>query len=78
MAEPSDQTRDHLSQEGETAGRAAPLDGIEQDLDTVDAALSALDADDLEGAEALATELEAPRAGPPDGREQGAAGYTAS
>ena len=40
------------------ARRATQLEGIERDLDTVDAALSALDSDDLESAEALAAELE--------------------
>ena len=44
--------------DSEEARREAQLEGIEQDLDTVDAALSALDSDDLEGAEALAAELE--------------------
>lgn len=38
--------------------RAAQLEGIERDLDTVDAALTALDSDDLERAEGLATTLE--------------------
>ena len=42
----------------EEARRAAQLEGIERDLDTVDAALTALDSDDLERAEALAAELE--------------------
>ena len=49
------------------ARRAAQLEGIERDLDTVDAALAALDSDDLEGAEALAAELEEPAAGPEAG-----------
>ena len=44
--------------DAEEARRTAQLEGIERDLDTVDAALSALDSDDLEGAEALAAELE--------------------
>ena len=42
----------------EEARRAAQLEGIERDLDTVDAALSALDSDDIEGAEALAAGLD--------------------
>ena len=56
-------TSDHLPHEGEAVDRATSLEVIEQDLDTVDAALSALDSDDLERAEALAAELEGPRAG---------------
>ena len=37
--------------------RASQLEGIEEDLDTVDGALDALDSGDLEGAETLAAEL---------------------
>lgn len=37
--------------------RASHLEVIEEDLDTVDAALEALDSGDLEGAEALGAEL---------------------
>lgn len=44
--------------DAEEARRTAQLEGIERDLDTVDAALAALDSDDLEGAEALVAELE--------------------
>ena len=51
-------------QDPEEARRAAQLEGIEQDLDTVDAALAALDSDDLEGAEALAAELDEPAGDP--------------
>ncbi len=40
------------------ARRAEQFEGVERDLDTVDAALAALDSDDLEGAEALAARLE--------------------
>ena len=54
----TDEMNDPPPPEAEEALRAAQLEGIERDLDTVDAALSALDADDLEGAEALAAELE--------------------
>ena len=46
-------------------GHATQLESIERDLDTVDAALSALDADDLETAVELASELEEPQAGNP-------------
>lgn len=44
--------------DAEEIRRTAQLESIERDLDTVDAALSALDSDDLEGAEALAAGLE--------------------
>lgn len=49
---------DDLPQDAEAVRRAAQLEGIERDLDTVDAALAALDSDDLETAESLAAELE--------------------
>ena len=48
----------HPPPDPEEARQEAQLAGIEQDLDTVDAALSALDSDDLEAAEALAAQLE--------------------
>ncbi len=51
-----------VTAEPEPDTEAAQLEGIERDLDTVDAALSALDSDDLAAAEALAAELEAPQA----------------
>ena len=51
----------------EQARRAAQLEGIERDLDTVDAALAALDSDDVEGAEALAAELDEPAGDPAPG-----------
>lgn len=54
----TDETIDPPPPDAEEARRATQLEGIERDLDTVDAALSALDSDDLEGAEALAAELE--------------------
>ena len=50
--------------DAEEARRAAQLEGIERDMDTVDAALAALDADDVEGAEALAAELDEPAGDP--------------
>ncbi|MCY4664510.1 MAG: hypothetical protein OXC00_07590 [Acidimicrobiaceae bacterium] len=53
-----DAASDNLPEGADAAGRGDQLDGIERDLDTVDAALSALDSDDLEGAEALAADLE--------------------
>lgn len=59
------ETSDERSELEDADGRAVPLEGIERDLDTVDGALSALDADDLESAEVLASELEAPRADSP-------------
>ena len=49
----------------------APLEDVERDLDTVEAALAALDSEDLEGAESLAAELESPEVEP--GRDDGAA-----
>jgi hypothetical protein len=53
-----DEADDHLPPDSEADRQAAQLQGIERDLDTVDSALAALDSDDLEGAEALAAELE--------------------
>ena len=51
---------DRMPQDDAAARQAAQLEGIERDMDAVDAALSALDSDDLERAEALAAELEVP------------------
>ena len=45
--------------------RASESEGVEKDLDTVDAALAALDSGDLEGAESLAAELKSPGDGGP-------------
>ncbi|MXW94979.1 MAG: hypothetical protein F4110_01615 [Acidimicrobiaceae bacterium] len=53
-----DEASDNLPPESEADRRTAQLQDIERDLDTVDSALAALDSDDLEGAEALAAELE--------------------
>ena len=53
-----DEASDNLPPDSEADRQAVQLEGIERDLDTVDAALSALDSDDLEEAEALAAELE--------------------
>ncbi|MYA84451.1 MAG: hypothetical protein F4Y12_02585 [Acidimicrobiaceae bacterium] len=53
-----DEASDSLPPDSEADRQTAQLQGIERDLDTVDAALAALDSDDLEGAEARATELE--------------------
>ena len=47
-----------------TRAGASGLEDIEQDLDTVDEALAALDSGDLEEAEALAAELDAPSTDP--------------
>ena len=58
----SNETSDHLPADAEAARQESQLAYIERDLDTVDAALSALDSDDLEGAESLAAELEEPSA----------------
>ncbi len=54
----ADKANGHPPPDPEAARQADQLKGIERDLDTVDAALSALDSGDLEGAEALAAELE--------------------
>ena len=65
---------------GDAAAReAAPLADVEQDLNNVEAALAALDSGDLDVAEALAAELDAPNAPAPDdeqgnGEEQEPAG----
>ena len=53
-----DEASDNLPPDSEADRQTTQLQGIERDLDTVDAALAALDSDDLEGAEALAAELE--------------------
>ena len=60
-----------LSENGGAPHSASQIQDIEQDLDTVDEALAALDSGDLEAAEALAAELDAPCAGPSGGDEQG-------
>lgn len=54
----TDEASDNLPPDTEADRQTAQLQGIERDLDTVDSALAALDSDDLEGAEALAAELE--------------------
>ena len=54
-------TSNALTPEGEPPQGAAHLADIEQDLDKADAALAALDSDDLEGAETLAAELDESR-----------------
>lgn len=52
---------------GDTASQdEASLHGIEQDLDNVDEALAALDAGDLDAAEALAAVLDSPGVRAPD------------
>ena len=53
-----DEASDNLPPDSEADRQTAQLEGIERDMDTVDAALAALDSDDLEGAEALAADLE--------------------
>ena len=53
-----DGASDNSPPDSEADRHTAQLQGIERDLDTVDSALTALDSDDLEGAEALAAELE--------------------
>ena len=58
--------------------RASQLEDIEQDLDTVDAALDALDSGDLEEAESLAAQLEGSLAGTPDQDHRDAGAGTAS
>ncbi len=63
--------RESLEAEDATPQGTPPLEDIEQDLDTVDRALDALDSGDLEAAEALAAELDSPGAGAPDDGEPG-------
>lgn len=50
---------------------AASLEAIEQDLDNVDEALAALDSGDLDGAEALAAQLDSRRTPTPDDDQRG-------
>jgi len=50
---------------------ASPLEDIEQDLNTVDEALAALDSGDLEEAESLAAQLASPGVGLSEGDEPG-------
>lgn len=59
------------SENGEAPHGASQIQDIEQDLDTVDEALAALDSGDLAAAEALAAELDMPGAGPSGGDDQG-------
>lgn len=54
------------SEEAATA-EATSLEAIEQDLDAVDEALAALDAGDLDAAEALAAQLDSAGTPTPDG-----------
>ena len=70
-------TSQEIPPEGTEPQRASRLEDIEQDLDTVDAALVALDSGDLEGAESLAAELEGPHAGTQD-RDHRDAGASAA
>ena len=49
-----------FAEDGAASLEATPLEDIEQDLDTVDEALAALDTGDLETAEALAAALGSP------------------
>ena len=51
-----------LPQRGPAPQHTSQLEDIEQDLDTVDETLAALDSGDLESAESLAAELEKRRA----------------
>ena len=53
-----DEASKNLPLDSEVDRQTPQLQGIERDLDTADAVLAALDSDDLEGAEALAAELE--------------------
>ena len=63
--------RESSPSQGAAAQDTAPLEGIEQDLSRVDKALAALDAGDLDAAEALAAELDSPGAGTPDDDQRG-------
>ena len=60
-----------LSSEVAATQEAASLEDIEQDLDSVDKALAALDSGDLDAAEALAAELDSPAAPTPDDDHRG-------
>ena len=57
------------SQEATAGGDAELLDGFEEDLESVGAALDALDADDLDTAEALAEKLATDPNTPTDGSD---------
>ena len=59
-----------FGEDGAASLEATPLEDIEQDLDTVDEALAALDTGDLETAEALAAALGSPSDGPAGGDDQ--------
>ena len=71
---PEDQVTDETNgpphPDAAEAGDGARLTGIERDLDTADAALAALDSDDLEAAEALAAQLEGSTVDPAAGQDQ--------
>ena len=60
-----------LSENAGAPHGASQIQDIEQDLDTVDEALAALDSGDLEAAEALAAELAAPGGDDPGGDDPG-------
>ncbi|MEM9463971.1 MAG: hypothetical protein AAGA90_01290 [Actinomycetota bacterium] len=57
-------TRDDVEEADDEPTADAELDAIASDLDTVEAAMKALDADDFDRAEALAGSLEAPDTDP--------------
>ena len=60
-----------LPSEAAATQEAASLEDIEQDLNSVDKALAALDSGDLDAAEALAAELDSPAAPTPDDDDRG-------
>ena len=60
-----------LPSEAAATREAASLEDIEQDLNSVDEALAALDSGDLDAAEALAAELDSPAAPTPDDDHRG-------
>ena len=59
------------SENGEAPHGASQIQDIEQDLDTVDEALAALDSGDLAAAEALAAELDTSGGDDQGGDDQG-------
>ena len=59
------------SENGEAPHGTSQIQDIEQDLDTVDEALAALDSGDLAAAEALAAEFGTPGAGSSGGDDRG-------
>ena len=64
---PVTDSREPFPSEEAATAEATSLEAIEQDLDAVDEALAALDAGDLDAAEALAAQLDSAGTPTPDG-----------